>query len=122
MWTRITSIALGVWLMAAPAVFGYRGAAAVDDRIVGPLAASFAFLAMWEVLRPLRRLNVALGAWLLIAPLAFRYGWTPTLNSILTGVLLILLATRHDPVQQPYGGGWSSLLTSRRRSAKEASS
>ncbi|MGH7966442.1 MAG: SPW repeat domain-containing protein, partial [Candidatus Binatia bacterium] len=48
MWAQLTNILLGVWLMVAPAVFGYVGTASTNDRIVGPLVASFAMIALSE--------------------------------------------------------------------------
>ena len=39
MWPRLVSIALGAWLMAAPALLDYGDPARTSDRIVGPLSA-----------------------------------------------------------------------------------
>ena len=58
----------GIWLMMSPAVLGYADPARANDRIIGPIVASLATIAMWEVSRPLRWVNVVLGAWLLVAP------------------------------------------------------
>jgi hypothetical protein len=112
MWARIASVVLGIWLVSAPAVLGYAGPAATNDRIVGPLVASLAFIAIWEVARPLRRVHLVLGAWLLIAPLALGYGLAPALNSVVVGLLVILLSFVRGRVEQRFGGGWSSLLRS----------
>ena len=54
--------------MASPAVLDYADPARANDRIIGPIVASMATIAIWEVTRPLRWVNVVLGAWLLIAP------------------------------------------------------
>jgi hypothetical protein len=110
MWARIVSLALGIWLMAAPIVLGYGPPASTNDHIVGPLAASFSIIAISEVTRSLRWLNVPVGAWLLIAPWLLGYGPTPTINSLAVGVLLIGLAFVRGTIEQRYGGGWSSLL------------
>ncbi|CAN5373025.1 MAG: SPW repeat domain-containing protein [Pyrinomonadaceae bacterium] len=61
MWPRIINIALGVWLMAAPAVIGDAGAARTNDVIVGALAASLALIAISEAARPARWAGFALG-------------------------------------------------------------
>ncbi len=111
MWARIFGVALGIWLMAAPAILDYAGAARINDRIVGPLVVSFAFVAIWGVLRPLRWVNLVLGAWLIVAPWALFYGLVPTINSLVVGVLLMLLSTVRGKIKERYGGGWSSLWT-----------
>ena len=110
MWAPLASTVAGLWLMAAPAVLGYDDPAKMIDHVVGPIAASFAFIAVWEVTRSLHRVNVLLGAWLLVAPWVLSYATTPTINSSIVGVLLIVLAFVGGEVTQQFGGGWSSLL------------
>ncbi|MDP8923989.1 MAG: SPW repeat protein [Chloroflexota bacterium] len=110
MWAQLASTAIGLWLMAAPAVLGYGDPAKRIDHIVGPVAASFAFIAVWEVTRSLRWVNVLLGAWLLVAPWVLGYATTPTVNSMVVGTLLIVLASVRGEVTEQFGGGWSSLL------------
>jgi len=112
MWAQILNVLLGLWLMAAPAVLGYAGPAAVNDYIVGPLAASFATVALWEATRPLRWANLALGLWLLIAPWVLGYGWTALANSTLVGVLLMAFSFVSGQLQHRFGGGWASLWRS----------
>ena len=51
--------------MASPAVLDYADPARANDRIIGPLVASMAIIAIWDITRPLRWVNVILGAWLL---------------------------------------------------------
>lgn len=106
---RVANVVLGIWLMAAPAVLGYGGLAADVDHVVGPLAASFAIIAMSGVTRPLRRVNTVLGAWLLLAPWILGYGGTATVNSLLVGVLLIAFSLVRGEVGDRFGGGWSTL-------------
>ena len=81
-----------------------RSRARANDRIIGPIVASLATIAMWEVARPLRWVNVILGAWLLIAP------WVPVLahparwNSLATGALILICSlvkgTRSSPARR----------------------
>ena len=71
-WARLVNAGLGLWLMAAPAVLGYGAPAEINDRIAGPIAATFAIIAITGATRPARRVNAAVGAWLLIAPLGAR--------------------------------------------------
>lgn len=107
MWARLLNAALGIWLMAAPAVLGYGGPAANVDRIVGPVAASFAIIAIWEATRPVRHVNLLLGAWLLLAPWVLGYPTTATVNSLVVGAALIALSRVRGKVEDRFGGGWS---------------
>ncbi len=113
MWPRIANAALGLWLMAAPAVLGYGGTARANDRIVGPLAASLAVIAIWQVTRPLRWGNVVLGVWLLIVPWLLSYDAVALVNSLAVGVGLIGFGLIRGPTTQRLGGGWSALLARR---------
>lgn len=107
---RVASTAVGLWLMAAPAVLGYSGAAEVNDRIVGPVAASFAIIAIAAVTRPARRVNTAAGVWLLAAPWLLGYGAMITIvNDMVSGALLIAFSLVRGTVVEQFGGGWSSL-------------
>lgn len=110
MWARILGVALGIWLMVAPAVLDYAGPARTNDRIVGPLVVSLAFVAIWEVTRSLRWVNLALSLWLVFAPWALGYELVPTLNSTVVGLLLGPVSAVRGKVEQRFGGGWSSLL------------
>ncbi len=112
------NVALGAWLMAAPALVGYLDPARINDRIVGPFIASFAAISIWEVTRPVRRVNIALGIWLLIAPLALGYGDVlVTLHSFAVGALVAALAAIRGRITQSFGGGWSSLWKGRGHNA-----
>jgi general stress protein CsbA len=110
MWARFASLALGLWLMAAPAILGYGPLASDNDRIVGPLAVSVAIIAISEVTREVRWVSIPLGLWLLAAPWLLGYGLAPTINSLVVGLLLIALAFVRGAVEERFGGGWSSLL------------
>jgi hypothetical protein len=107
---RIVAVAAGVWLMAAPAVLGYGGAAETNDRIVGPIAASFAFVACWEVVGALRWPTVPLGAWLVAAPAVLGYGdagaWT---SSIAAGLVIVGTGLVGRDATDKFDGGWRSV-------------
>lgn len=114
MWAQLVSVALGLWLMASPAVLGYGDPARAADQIVGPIAASFAAIAISEVTRAVRRVNYLTGAWLLLAPWVLGYGLDgaglgATVNSLTVGLLLVGLATVHGTVTQRFGGGWAAV-------------
>lgn len=110
MWARILNAALGIWLMAAPAVLGYAAPAEVNDRIVGPVIATFAIIAVAGATRPVRRVNTAAGAWLLVAPWILGYGATaPTVNDMVVGAVVIAASLVKGTVKDEFAGGWSSL-------------
>ena len=109
MGARIAAAALGIWLMAAPAVLGYGGAAATNDRIAGPIAATVAIVGMSGVMRAMRRVNTAIGAWIALAPLVLGYGGAAAINAVAVGVLLVALSFVRGRVDDTFGGGWSSL-------------
>jgi hypothetical protein len=67
-WTLLASAALGVWLMAAPAVFGMQGTAADSNHLLGALIVTTAVIAMAEVARTGRFLNGLFGLWIMAAP------------------------------------------------------
>lgn len=112
---RLTNAALGIWLMASPAVLGYGNPAETNDRIVGPLIATLAIIAIWDILRPARRVNLVLGLWLIAAPwvlpLFFDPGYPPqaTLNSMVVGAFVAALSLYRGKLGTRFGGGWRVL-------------
>jgi hypothetical protein len=112
---RIAVVLVGVWLLFAPAVLDYTGTTAADnDRIIGPIAGSFAFVACWAVLDPLRWPTAPLGAWLVVAPLLLGYdnGWA-TVSSVASGLLVAGLAVVGGGRSHRFGGGWSTVFPTR---------
>lgn len=116
MWARAANTALGLWLMAAPAVLGYAAPASTNDRVVGPIVASFAIIAVWEATRPLRRANTVLGGWLLVCPWILGYPALPAVHSLVVGVLVLAFSLVRGEVKARFGGGWSALWTPNGRS------
>lgn len=111
---RLVAVSAGIWLMFAPAVLGYGDPAAVNDRIFGPIGASFAFVAIWEVLRPLRWGALPAGAWLVLAPLILGYDTTGAIvSSVAAGMVMAVSAFFGGATRAAYGGGWSTLLPGR---------
>lgn len=114
MWIRLVNAALGIWLMAAPAVLGYGAPAATNDRIVGPAVATFGIVAMAGATRPARWGNTVFGAWLLVAPWLLGYAtWTTRLNDVLVGAVVIAVSLVRGRVDDTFAGGWSSLWSCR---------
>ena len=112
MWARTISFVLGLWLMVGPALLGYGDPARTNDRLLGPIVAGLAFIAIWPVMRPLRWVNLIVGAWLLAAPWLLGYGTGPAINSLIVGLLLMVLALLGSKTSKRFGGGWASLLDS----------
>ena len=113
MWAQVVNAALGIWLMAAPAVLAYGDPAQTNDRILGPVAATFAIVAWWEATRPVRWVNLPIGLWLILAPWILGYAETAAVvNSVLVGIVLAACATVQGTVEGRYGGGWSVLFRS----------
>ena len=111
MGAQLVAAAFGIWLMAAPAVLGYMGVAEVIDRIAGPIIAALALIATSECTRGLRWANVAVASMLIFSPLWFDYARTATLNSVVTGVAVMVLSSLRSRVRSSFGGGWRVLLS-----------
>lgn len=110
MGAQLAAAALGLWLMAAPAVLGYTGAAAVMDRIAGPIIAALAIIAVSECTRDLRWANVAVASILIFSPLWFDYAPAATLNTVATGMAVVVVSSLKSRVRSSFGGGWRVLL------------
>ena len=109
-WNLLLSVALGLWLMLAPAVFGTQGAAANSDRVMGALVVTIAMIALAEVGRPVRFINILFGAWIIFAPWLLSgastvAGW----NDVIVGVALILLSLPRGVVREHYGS-WNRYI------------
>ena len=121
MWARLLSAALGIWLMAAPAILGYGGVAANSDRIAGPIATSFAIVATAGATRPLRWMTIPVGVWLLVGPWILNFPTQAIVNDTVVGLLMIALAFVRGTVSERFGGGWSTLLPGHRAPEGERS-
>jgi hypothetical protein len=100
---------LGVWLMLAPAVLGFDGAARVDALVVGPLLAAAGIIALSAITRAVRRLALPLGAWLVAAPVWMPHGSVAATDSVIVGVVAAALAFVRVPTDERFGGGWRAL-------------
>ncbi|OGB26642.1 MAG: DNA polymerase III subunit epsilon [Burkholderiales bacterium RIFCSPLOWO2_02_FULL_57_36] len=110
-WTMVASVAIGILLMFSRAIFQTSGAAADSDHIVGSLVVTFSIMALSEVGRPLRFANAAFGAWLIVAPwLLAGFSGLASAASVITGILLILLALPLGPIKSHYGA-WDKWIT-----------
>ena len=117
---QVTLAVAGLWLIFAPSVLGYDGAAATSDRIAGPVMAATAFLAVFAITRGLRWFNLPVGAWLVAAPWLLDFPVEATVSSLVCGVAALALAPIGAPDQSRYGGGWIVLRHSDRLSRPRA--
>ena len=98
-WNLLASAALGLWLMASPAVFGTSGPAAHSAHIVGALVVTVAIIALSDVGRAARFINVVFGVWFITASGLLGGGTTAaTWNGVLVGLLVIGLIRSRGPV------------------------
>ena len=113
MWAHVISAAIGIWLMAAPAVFGFVGEPAeYSYRIAGPYIATFSIVAWWQVLRNVRRANTPAGVWLVLAPLFVTHPTAAAINSVICGLAVIGLSFVQGKLDERYGGRWHVLWKS----------
>jgi uncharacterized membrane protein len=103
--TLALSIAVGVWLMFAPAVLGAQALAADSDRVVGALIVTVAAVSTAEVVRAFRLLNPLLALWLVIGPWIIT-GATAAAqwNDVVAGLAVFALTLPRGPVRQQYAG------------------
>ncbi|REK23973.1 MAG: hypothetical protein DWQ40_01655 [Actinobacteria bacterium] len=111
---RFATLFAGVWLMFASEILSYGDPAAANDRIFGPIGASLAFVAIWEVVRPLRWGTLPVGLWLIAAPFALSYPTTSSVvSSVIAGAVMAVSAFLGSDIGHKHGGGWSTLLPNR---------
>jgi uncharacterized membrane protein len=119
-WNLWLCVAVGVWLMFAPDVFGVAidQPAADSDHLVGALVIVMAVTALAEVARPVRFLNVLFGLWLMAASWFLEGGTGASRpSSALAGVAIILLSIPLGKLRDHYGGFDRKLLWSPRSQA-----
>ncbi|GAB3667034.1 vitamin K epoxide reductase family protein [Halopiger thermotolerans] len=110
-WTLLAAMALGVWLMLSPTVFGTTGLMADSSHLVGSLVVSFTVIATAEPARAIRFLNVPLAAWVAVAPWLF--GGVPllaTINAVVAGALIVICTVPRGSFEDRYGG-WEQYAT-----------
>ncbi len=109
---------VGVYLMFAPWLLDYDGAPEKIDRFIGPLVASFATMAAWEVLRNVRWINLLLAivlALLVISPWPWAHPGRVIASDLISAALIIGFTLLPYPALRGYGGGWPAAWRSTRR-------
>lgn len=104
-------VAAGLWMMVAPAVLGYSGSGATNDRIVGPAAAAVAWVAASETTRSVRWINLPVAVWVLVSPLFLNYPDSGAIHAVLSGITLLLSTAAIERIpSERYAGGWRTLM------------
>jgi len=103
-WTLLLSIAIGIWLTFTRVSFDSSSAMADSDHMVGLLVLTFTIIALAEVGRATRFINIPFGIWLIAAPWLLDGIASPlaTWNSVICGVLLIVLAIPRGSIKNSY--------------------
>lgn len=111
MWTAITNIFLGLWLMISPSVLQMNQSTANNNHIIGPLVITFSIISLWDINRKIMSVNIVLGAWLLVAIFVLNFSTALVLSSNgACACFIVLLSTIKRKPKQHYGGGWHSLF------------
>jgi hypothetical protein len=104
-WTLFFSIALGLWFMASPGIFGYTGGVADSNHLVGAIIVSISIIAMSEVVRIGRFLNILCALWLIMALWIFgNPGGAVLWTQLAAGILLILVTFKKGIIKDEHGG------------------
>lgn len=123
MWARLISAAIGAFFMASPGIFGYGGAAAINDHVVGPIIVASSLAAAWPAVRSLRRVELPTGVWMLVAPIFIEYTVSgndvPDVIHVFAGLALAILALLGGKTRESFGGGWASVLPFLRRQTRD---
>lgn len=114
---------LGIFLMAAPGLFGLGQPASDNFHIFGPVITTFAVISWWEATRVVRLWNVPMGAWLVASPIFLSYeGTTATIVAVAVGAAVTGLAFVKGKREKRYGGGWTAIWRSDSAHHREAQS
>lgn len=104
-WNLLATIALGLWLMSAPAVLGSVAPAAHSDHLLGALIVTVVMIALADVGRAARYVNVLLGAWVMVSPWLLTGAPAGAVwNDAIVGLLVILLSVPRGRIGERYGG------------------
>ena len=109
-WNLLATTALGLWLMAAPSVFGTQGNVAHSDHILGALVVTASLIALSEVGRAVRFANIVLALGIIGLPWLFGGGTLASgLNDLIVGALIIALSFSPGKIKNTYGS-WNPLV------------
>lgn len=100
------SIAVGVWLTAAPDVLGFADPAASIHHVLGPIAASLATVSLWRVARAALRANLVVGGLVAVSPIVGADAAAAVANAVACGIGLSALALVPIRGSDRFAGGW----------------
>lgn len=109
MWAQVTTAALGIWLMFAPAVLDYGALSTTHARMFGPIIAAIGWVSISEATRGLRWLNLPCAIFLLFVATGPGYPLYALINSVVLGLVISMLAFLGDVRRSSIGGGWAAL-------------
>ncbi len=110
MWWQLVGAAIGVALMAAPAVLNLPNAVADAFHMLGPLAAAFGGIAASPILRVVRRVQLPVGLGTAVAPLVLGSEPVAIGVGVVAGLGLVATAFAPGAPMDRFGGGWRALL------------
>ena len=105
-WTLVVSTVLGIWLMFAPALFGFPTKATPADifHLTGSLIVVVSVICMGEVVRRGRYLNILLGIVVALVPWFLQdSSLVLNISGAITGLLVAGLALPLGPITEKYG-------------------
>jgi len=103
-WNLLLSIAVGVWLLFVPDLFGASKPFSDSLHLSGALVVTLAAIALAEAGRSARFLNVLIGAWLVVGSwFLSTESQTALWNAVIAGVALILLSLPLGKIRDRYG-------------------
>lgn len=102
-WNLLVTVAIGAFVMLAPALLGFDGAIASSHHLTGALVLSAAVVAMSEVARPLRFVNIVFGLWIMAAPWVLSAPQAAVWEGAAVGILLILLSLPRGKIKSRRG-------------------
>lgn len=114
-WNLVVVAGLGVWLMAAPAVFQTQGLAADINYMLGAVVWVMAVIALAEVARAARFVNILAAIALMVLPWLLIDGGSGEmvilsgLNNLVVGALIIVLSISPGKIKNTYGV-WNRLI------------
>lgn len=108
--TLLAAAAIGVWIMAEPAVLGVTGGAADSGYLAGALVVTWSVIGFAEITRPVRLLNIPTGLWIAIAPWVLSGATSrSTWIDVCAGVLLVALSLPRGRIDTRFGA-WNRYL------------
>lgn len=108
-WNIVVCIAIGIWLMFTRITLDNGVGQANWEHFVGAMVVTIGVSVFAEVARPARFLIIPFAAPLLVVPFIYDATWGSTLNSVLCGMVLMVLTFPRGKITHGYGS-WNRFL------------